>query len=108
MLFLLFFAFLAVRSTLWSREAFQLVAAAARRFDPTIPLAPETTFAERIDWQLGQQRLFAWMLSLLGTIGFVLAAVGLHGLIGQTVAPQDKGRLRTGAHPMPHRPVTYV
>ena len=95
-------AYLVVRSTLGSREAFQVVAEAARRFDPTIPLAPETTFAARIDRQLGQQRLFAWMLGLLGTIGFVLAAVGLHGLIGQTVVERRREfgiRLAIGAAP---------
>ena len=91
-----------MRSTLGPREAFQLAAEAARRFDPTIPLAPETTFAERINRQLGQQRLFAWMLGLLGTIGFVLAAVGLHGLIGQTVVERRREfgiRLAIGAAP---------
>jgi predicted permease len=95
-------AYLVVRSTLGSRDAYQLVAEAARRIDPTIPLAPETTFAARIDRQLGQQRLFAWMLGLLGTIGFVLAAVGLHGLIGQTVVERRREfgiRLAIGAAP---------
>ena len=95
-------AYLVMRSTLGSREAFQLAAEAARRIDPTIPLAPETTFAARIDRQLGQQRLFAWMLGLLGTIGFVLAAVGLHGLIGQTVVERRREfgiRLAIGAAP---------
>lgn len=95
-------AYLVMRSTLGSREAFQLAAEAARRIDPTIALAPETTFAARIDRQLGQQRLFAWMLGLLGTIGFVLAAVGLHGLIGQTVVERRREfgiRLAIGAAP---------
>lgn len=94
--------YLVVRSTLGPREAFQIVAEAARRFDPTIPLAPETTFAARIDRQLGQQRLFAWMLGLLATIGFVLAAVGLHGLIAQTVVERRRElgiRLAIGAAP---------
>ncbi len=95
-------AYLVVRSTLRSRDAYQLAAEAALRIDPTIPLAPETTFAARIDRQLGQQRLFAWMLGLLGTIGFVLAAVGLHGLIGQTVVERRREfgiRLAIGAAP---------
>jgi putative ABC transport system permease protein len=95
-------AYLVVRSTLGPKEAFQLVVDAARRIDSTIPLAPETTFAARIDRQLGQQRLFAWMLGLLGTIGFVLAAVGLHGLIGQTVVERRREfgiRLAIGAAP---------
>jgi predicted permease len=95
-------AYLVVRSTLGSRDAYQLAAEAARRIDPAIPLAPETTFAARIDRQLGQQRLFAWMLGLLGTIGFVLAAVGLHGLIGQAVVERRREfgiRLAIGAAP---------
>jgi predicted permease len=95
-------AFLVVRSTLGPSEAFQLVAEGARRFDPTVPLAPETTFAARIDRQLGRQRLVAWMLGLLGTMGFVLAAVGLHGLIGQTVVERRREygiRLAIGAAP---------
>src|SRR5687768_2002609 len=33
---------------------------------PWRPLAPETTLPERINGQLGRQRLFAWMLGLLG------------------------------------------
>jgi hypothetical protein len=96
-------AYLVVRSTLRSAEASRLVADAARRVDPTIPLAAETTFDARIDRQLGQQRLFAWMLGLLGTIGFVLAAVGLHGLIAQTVIERRREfgiRLAIGATPM--------
>jgi predicted permease len=95
-------AYLVVRSTLRSPEASRLVADAARRFDPMIPLGPDTTFAARIDRQLGQQRLFAWMLGLLATIGFVLAAVGLHGLIGQTVVERRREfgvRLAIGATP---------
>ena len=42
------------------------------------------------------------MLGLLGTIGFVLAAVGLHGLIGQTVVERRREfgiRLAIGAAP---------
>jgi predicted permease len=95
--------YLVVRSTLGPREAFRLAAEAARRYDPTIPLAPETTLPARIDRQLGQQRLFAWMLGLLGTIGFVLASVGLHGLIAQTVLERRREygiRLAIGAAPM--------
>jgi ABC-type antimicrobial peptide transport system permease subunit len=37
------------------------------------------------------------MLGLLGTIGFVLAAVGLHGLIGQTVVERRRPGRRPGA-----------
>jgi hypothetical protein len=95
-------AYLVVRSTLGSRDAYQVASEAARRIDPAIPLAPETTFAARINRELGQQRLFAWMLGLLGTIGFLLAAVGLHGLIGQTVVERRREfgiRLAIGAAP---------
>jgi putative ABC transport system permease protein len=93
-------AFVLVRSNLGRGAAARLVSDAATRLDPTVPLAPETTFASLIDQSLGQQRLFAWMLGLLGTIGFVLAAVGLHGLVAQTVTERRREfgiRLAIGA-----------
>ena len=64
--------------------------AAAARVDPNVPLFAERTMTEVIDRQLARQRLFAWVLGLLGAIGFLLAAVGLHGLISQMVAERSR------------------
>ena len=53
-----------------------------------------------IDRELSEQRLFAWMLSLLAALGFILAALGLYGLIAQTTIERRREfgiRLALGA-----------
>lgn len=93
-------AFVLVRSALGRAPTARLIRDAATAIDPTVPLAAEQTFGTLIDQLLGQQRLFAWILGLLGTIGFVLAAVGLHGLVAQTVTERTREfgiRLAIGA-----------
>jgi predicted permease len=95
-----FGAFVLVRSNLDSARVGRLVRDAGTALDPAVPLKPETTFAEMIGQRLGQQRLFAWILSLLGAIGFTLAAVGLNGLVAQTVVERAREfgiRLAIGA-----------
>jgi predicted permease len=95
-----FGAFVLVRSNLDSVRAGRMVRDAATALDPAVPLKPETTFAEMIDQRLSQQRLFAWVLGLLGTIAFALAAVGLNGLVAQTVIERAREfgiRLAIGA-----------
>jgi ABC-type antimicrobial peptide transport system permease subunit len=62
---------------------------AAAALDPALAITT-TTMADRLDSRLGQERLLAWSLSALSVLGFVIAAVGLHGLASQAVA----GRLR--------------
>jgi ABC-type antimicrobial peptide transport system permease subunit len=50
--------------------------------------------------RLGQERLFAWVLSVLAGLGFLLAAVGIHGLVSQTVVERTREfgvRLAIGA-----------
>src|SRR5688572_32376668 len=46
------------------------------------------------------QRTFAWVLGLLATIGFLLAALGIHGLVSQSVVERTREfgiRLAVGA-----------
>jgi putative ABC transport system permease protein len=93
-------AYVLVRSAFGRAPTARLIREAATAIDPTVPLASEQTFDTLIGQLLGQQRLFAWMLGLLGTIGFVLAAVGLHGLVAQTVTERRREfgiRLAIGA-----------
>jgi putative ABC transport system permease protein len=93
-------AFVLVRSDLDSARAGRMVRDVATALDPAVPLKPETTFAGMIDQRLGQQRLFAWVLSLLGIIALALAAVGLNGLVAQTVIERAREfgiRLAIGA-----------
>jgi predicted permease len=93
-------AFVLVRSDLGVERAGRLIARMATAIDPAVPVAPERSVATVIDRRLGQQRLFAWLLGLLGAVGFLLAAVGLHGLIAQTVTERRREfgiRLAIGA-----------
>jgi predicted permease len=94
--------YLIVRSTFSPEAAGQLIARAARAIDPAVPVAPDRTFGSIINLRLGQQRLFAWLLGLLASIGFLLSAVGLHGLVSQTVIERRREfgiRLAIGAEP---------
>jgi uncharacterized membrane protein YidH (DUF202 family) len=95
--------FVLVRSALGEAAAARLVAHAARDIDPSVPVAADQTFAAVIDELLGERRLFAWLLGLLGCVGFVLSAVGLHGLVAQTVTERRREfgiRLAIGANRM--------
>ena len=78
------------RSALGQAPTSRMIADVAKSLDPAIALAPERTMGGIIDMRLAQQRLFAWTLGALGTIGFVLAAVGLHGLVAQTVTERRR------------------
>jgi predicted permease len=77
--------FLIVRSDLGANQMRQRIASGLAALDPTLPMAPDRTLSGVIDQRLGQQRLFAWLLAFMGAIGFVLASVGLHGLVAQSV-----------------------
>jgi ABC-type antimicrobial peptide transport system permease subunit len=55
-----------------------------------------------VSLNLGQQRVFAWVLGLLAAIGFALAAIGIHGLVSQSVVERTREfgiRLAVGAAP---------
>ena len=61
---------LLVRSSLGPRAAGQTVAALAARIDPRVPISLTSSLAAMtIDRQLSSQRVFAWVLSLLGGLG---------------------------------------
>ena len=53
-----------------------------------------------VDGELSDERLFAWLLSLLAALGFGLAALGLYGLIAQVTIERRREfgiRLALGA-----------
>jgi ABC-type antimicrobial peptide transport system permease subunit len=53
-----------------------------------------------VDRHLGSERLFAWTSSLLALLGFVLASVGIYGLLAQAAAERRREfgiRLALGA-----------
>jgi predicted permease len=90
---------LLVRSTLPPADVAHLIRDAAAAIDPGLPMTVQS-MDEIASLRLGQERLFAWVLSVLAGLGFLLAAVGIHGLVSQTVVERTREfgvRLAIGA-----------
>jgi predicted permease len=89
-----------IKSKLPTHRAGEIANGIAARTASAVPLSaprPLTTGIERV---LSEQRVFAWMLSLLAALGFVLAALGLYGLIAQATIERRREfgiRLALGA-----------
>jgi predicted permease len=89
-----------IKSNLPSRRVGEIANAIAARIASAVPLAQPRPLTTGIDRELSEQRMFAWMLSLLAALGFVLAALGLYGLIAQTTIERRREfgiRLALGA-----------
>ncbi len=79
-----------VKSGLTTRDAAEVVRTVAARVDARVPVAVSQPLQIVIDRRLSSRRVFAWVLSLLGGLGFVLAAVGLYGLLAQAVTERTR------------------
>jgi predicted permease len=66
------------------------VRAAAREIDPSLPVRLSQPISSLIESEVTEARVFAWMLSLLSTLAFTLAAVGLYGLLAQSVTERTR------------------
>jgi hypothetical protein len=83
-------ATLLIKSPLPLGEITRRVEAAAKDVDPTLPFRYSATLQTGIDRQLRDRIVFAWVFSMLGWLAFVLAAVGLYGLLAQSVAERRR------------------
>jgi predicted permease len=72
-----------IKSALPARLVGDIANSIAARTASAIPLSAPRPLTTGIDRVLSQQRVFAWMLSLLAVLGFALAALGLYGLVAQ-------------------------
>ena len=81
---------LLVKSALPLGEVIQRVEAAAKDVDPTLPIRYSRALQTSIDRSQSDRRVFAWVLSMLGWLAFLLAAVGLYGLLAQSVAERTR------------------
>jgi putative ABC transport system permease protein len=61
----------------------------AMAVDPTLPVQ-SYQLAEEISYKLRDRITFAWVLSMLGWLGLTLAAVGLAGILAQSVAERTR------------------
>ncbi|HSC26817.1 MAG TPA: ADOP family duplicated permease [Vicinamibacterales bacterium] len=89
-----------IRSTLPVHRVGEIANSIAARTASAIPLSAARPLSAGIDRELRQQRVFAWMLSLLAALGFTLAAIGLYGLIAQSTIERRREfgiRLALGA-----------
>lgn len=89
-----------VRSSMPDAVVRKQIADAAASIDPTMPLYGYERVTTSMDGRFGSQILYAYVLGILGAIGFLLAAVGLHGLVAQMVAERARElgiRLAIGA-----------
>ncbi len=83
-------ATLLVKSALAPGEVTKRVEAAAKDVDATLPVQYSRALRTSIDISLRDRRVFAWVLSMLGWLAVVLAAVGLYGLLAQSVAERTR------------------
>jgi putative ABC transport system permease protein len=79
-----------VRSTRSAAEVTASIRSVVAGFDKNLPISPGVPLIAQIDRGIVQQRLFAWTLSILGGLGFVLAALGVYGLVAQATAERSR------------------
>jgi predicted permease len=72
------------------RDAGERVKAHVAAIDPSLAMAPPRLLTDWLARQVANRRAFAWVLTLLGGLGFVLAAVGLYGLLAQIVTERAR------------------
>jgi predicted permease len=86
----------------------EAVRLAAAKLDTSVPVSTPRPVSARVDHELREQRMFAWVLTFVGGLGFLLAGLGLHGLVAQTAAERTREfgiRLALGAR---HRDVVRL
>jgi predicted permease len=79
-----------VRSALPLPQVARIIDDVAREIDSTMPVSSSQFLVRDIEGVVSEQRTFAWVLSLVGWIAFALAAVGLYGLLAQSVSERTR------------------
>jgi putative ABC transport system permease protein len=72
------------------RDAGERVKVHVAAIDPSLAMAPPRLLTDWLARQVANRRALARVLTLLGGLGFVLAAVGLYGLLAQIVSERAR------------------
>jgi ABC-type antimicrobial peptide transport system permease subunit len=70
--------------------------------DPNLPILSVESLADRVERNLGVERLITWLSSSFGLLSLLLAALGLYGIIACSVSERTREvgiRIAMGARP---------
>jgi hypothetical protein len=79
-----------VRSDRPLRDAADRVRGHVAAIDPALAMGPPSLLTDWIARSVANRRVQAWVFTMLGALGFVLAAVGLYGLLAQIVTERAR------------------